>query len=271
MKRKNLAFAMIALLLFSLLSGAAGAEEPVPATPTDLVCAHEHTKTTIYFYDGPIYTSLDAESHKVSGPATVETVCLDCGEILSDDFLSDAEEIRPHSMKKGSCVLCGYRQKTNTISERPTENASERTVIARAAGADYLQTLTLTKADLNKLKKENVATLLVRGSTGSSAVALSVEDMLDQTERAGADLTLQMTEWEDGSFFAGLFLVSGHERIRPESAGITLRFYRQIRSDVRVSLAPADEDTLIDTQGTWDEQGFWSVPYIEEGTYFLLQ
>lgn len=40
MTRKNVAFAILLLLLLSLLSGAAGAEEPDPATPTDLDCLH---------------------------------------------------------------------------------------------------------------------------------------------------------------------------------------------------------------------------------------
>ena len=30
-------------------------------------------------------------------------------------------------------------------------------------------------------------------------------------------------------------------------------------------------DTLIEAEGVWNEKGYWSVPYVEEGTYFLLQ
>ena len=227
MTRKPFAFAILMLLLFMLLSGAAGAEEPVPATPTDLECAHEHTKTTIYFFDSPVYVTINAESHRVTGPATIETVCLDCDEVLASETVDNAEEIRPHSMKRGVCALC--------------EQAS-------------------------------ISTALVRGETGTAAVAIGVPEMLGQTEQAGADLYLQLAEREDGSFFAGLYLISGSEtRTEPEDEGITLRFYRQTRSDVRVSLAPADEDTLIETEGVWNDKGYWSVPYLEEGTYFLLQ
>ena len=55
MTRKKLAIAILLLMLFSLFSGAAGAEEPALATPTDLECMHVRTKTTIYFIDSPLY------------------------------------------------------------------------------------------------------------------------------------------------------------------------------------------------------------------------
>ena len=273
MMTKRIAFAIGLLLLFSLCSGAAGAEEPVPATPTDLACLHEHTKTTIYFFDSPAYTPVDVESHQVSGPATIETVCLDCGELLSSETVDNAEEIRPHSMKKGACVLCGYRPKAKAPEERPTDAPGEMTIIAQEDdSADGLLTLTLTNTDLYEMETASVSTVLVRGRTGDTAVALVVPDVLGQTEQAGADLYLQLAEREDGSFFAGLYLVSGPgEKTEPEDEGISLRFYRQNLSNVRVSLAPADEDTLIEAEGVWNEKGYWSVPYVEEGTYFLLQ
>ena len=39
----------------------------------------------------------------------------------------------------------------------------------------------------------------------------------------------------------------------------------------RASVAPADRDALIEAESVWNERGYWSVPYLEEGTYFLLQ
>ena len=147
------------------------------------------------------------------------------------------------------------------------------TIIAQEDdSADGLLTLTLTNTDLYEMETASVSTVLVRGRTGDAAVALVVPDVLGQTEQAGADLYLQLAEREDGSFFAGLYLVSGPgEKTEPEDEGISLRFYRQNLSNVRVSLAPADEDTLIEAEGVWNEKGYWSVPYVEEGTYFLLQ
>ena len=125
---------------------------------------------------------------------------------------------------------------------------------------------------LYELEKENISILLVRGKRGDAAVALNVASVLGQTERTGADLHLKLAEREDGSFYAGLYLDSGSgERIDPADAGITVRFYRSSKSNVRASMAPADRDTLIETESVWNEKGYWSVPYLEEGTYFLLQ
>lgn len=270
MTRKNLAFAIAMLLLSALFSGAAGAEEP--ATPTNLACAHEHTKTTIYFFDTPAYTSVNAESHRVTGPATIRTVCLDCGEETASETVNNAEETRPHSMKKGACALCGYRTKTKAAPDRSADAPGERTIIAQEdGGTEGLLTLTLTNRDLADMVSANVSTILVRGKSGDAAVALDVTEVLDSIGQTGAALYLQLAEREDGSFFACLYLVSGSgDRFLPEDAGIFLRFYRQSRSDVRVSLAPADTDTLIEAPGVWNEKGYWSVPYLEEGTYFLL-
>lgn len=138
--------------------------------------------------------------------------------------------------------------------------------------AKGILTLTMTNADLYKLTGENVYTILVQGKTGNVAVALSVTEMLGQTENTGADLKLEMAEQEDDSIFASLYLLSDSgNRSQPSNEGITLRFYRETKSNIRVSLAPAGEDSLIETEAVWNEKGYWSVPYLQEGTYFLLQ
>ena len=136
---------LTAVLLLALLALAGpGAAERMPATPTDLpeaaaepetpaapgeeeepatavpepVCAHENVNQVIYFFDSPGYTSLSAATHKVAGPAVVVQVCKDCGAELSEETVDNIEEIRPHSMKKGVCALCGYRQKTATVQDK---------------------------------------------------------------------------------------------------------------------------------------------------------
>ena len=274
MIRKTAVFVSLLLLLSGLFHSAAGAEEPSVATPTDLECMHERTKTTIYFFDSPAYTPVDAKNHRVFGPAAVETVCLDCGEVLSGETVDNAEEIRAHIIRKGQCVLCGYREKKKAAETRRAADVSgERTIVApEDGGAEGLLALTMTNRDLYELEKENVFILLVRGSNGDAAVALNVTSMLGQTEQAGADLCLKLAEREDGGFYACLYLSSGSgERIDPASAGITVRFYRSNRSNVRASVAPADRDALIEAESVWNERGYWSVPYLEEGTYFLLQ
>ena len=276
MTRKSFVFTVLLLLLFSLLSGTAGAEEPALATPTDLECAHEQTKTTIYFYDSPAYTTMGPDSHRVSGPATVETACVECGEVLSSETVVSAEEIRPHRMKNGVCVLCGYKDRSDqsgTLNNKPAKTPGERIIIA---GEDMktqgLLSLTLTYEDLYELSGEGVSTVLIKGKNGDAAIALNVSKIIRQTELQGADLYLELAEREDGSLFAGMFLVqdSGTRNLAGGD-GITLRFYRQSRADVRISLAPAGADSLIETEGLWNEKGYWSVPYLQEGTYFLLQ
>ena len=276
MTRKNLAIAILLLLLFSLFSGTAGAEEPALATPTDLDCPHEQTKKTIYFFDSPVYTPLGPDSHRVSGPATAEVVCVECWEVLSSEDVSNAEEIRPHRMKNGACVLCGYKDKegqSGKAKETPANTPGERIIIATEdADTEGLMNLTLTNKDLYALSGEGVSVVLVKGSADDAAVALNVTEVLKQTEPLGADLYLELAEREDGSLFVGIFLVedSGN-RSQPLSDGISLRFYRQSKADVRISLAPAGEDSLMETEGVWNETGYWSVPYLQEGTYFLLQ
>lgn len=270
MTRKLLAFAMIMLMVFACLSGAAGAEQ-VPATPTDLDCAHEHTQITIYFYDAPSYTAVNAESHKVSGPAIIVTQCLDCGEDLFIDEVDNAEEIRPHTLKKGVCVLCGFRIKSKTPEKETGDAPGERTIYARKdENGDGLLSLTLSAEDLTQMEVEQVQTVVVREEGGDAAVALPVAVVLSQAEMNSADLYLQMAEREDKSLFVGLYLVSETERREPTDDGITLRFYQQTKTNVRVSMAPADTDQLVETTGEWNDKGYWSVPYVAEGTYFLL-
>ncbi|MBR3334649.1 MAG: hypothetical protein IKG23_10195 [Clostridia bacterium] len=275
MTRKSFVFTVL-LLLVSLLSGTAGAEEPALATPTDLECAHEQTKTTIYFFDSPAYTSMGPDSHRVSGPATVETACAECGEILSSETVANAEEIRPHRMKNSTCVLCGYKDRSDqsgTLNNKPAKTPGERIIIAgEDAKTQGLLSVTLTYEDLYELSGEGVSTVLIKGKNGDAAVALNVSKIIRQTELQGANLYLELAEREDGSLFAGMFLVQDSgTRNQAGSEGITLRFYRQSRADVRISLAPAGADSLIETEGMWNEKGYWSVPYLQEGTYFLLQ
>ena len=272
MTRKLSATALTMLLLLTALfaaAGAAGVTDGV-ATPTDLDCAHEHTHTIVYFYDGPVYTSISGASHRVSGPATVETVCEDCGEILASEYVAEAEEIRPHSMRNGVCALCGYRSPARPSASARTDAPGEKTFFA-VANEEELLTLTLSNEDLIALNNARITTALIRGEAGEAAIALDVKETLQQLKNTEADLYMEMAEREDGSLFAGLFLVSGEERqTAPEETGITLRFYQPAPTPIRVSLAPVDRDTLLEAETTWNEKGFWSVPYTEEGTYFLL-
>ena len=270
--KKSLAFVLLMLLL-SVLLCAAVAEEPAPATPTDLACLHENTKQTIFFFDSPAYSSVSTTSHKGYGPATIQTVCLDCGEVISTENVDYTEELRPHSMKRGQCALCGYCDSTWTRQEQPKDATGERTLYAQEDNNTRgMLTLTLSREDLIALNNSNVSVALVRGNSGSVAIALNVSNLLNQSREADADLYLQLAERTDGSVFAGVFLVSETgEEITPEVNGINLRIYQQTYSDIRFSIAPSASGSLVEAEGVWDEHGYWSVQYQEEGTYFILQ
>ena len=276
MLKKFFAFAIFTLALSAAFSVTAGAENTGPATPTDLdqACPHEHTQTTIYFFDTPNYDCIDADTHKVSGAADVETVCRDCGDVVSLKTVDYVEEIRPHSMKNGVCVLCGYRHESGAEAESvPAGPAEERTVFAcQDVSMENLETATISREELSEIKDSGASTILVRGNNGSMAVALEVSEVLDQSGVSDADLYLELAERDDNTVFAGLYLVSpSGERMELTGSGITLRFYQENRPGVRVSVAPSDSDQLMDAQVVWDGRGYWSVQYLEEGTYFIVQ
>lgn len=269
MMRKCIA-AILALLLLQALAGLAFAEEEAPATPTDLGCAHEHTTTVIYFFDSPAYTSVSAASHRVSGPAVVATVCQDCGETLAEEPVDNAEEIRPHSMKKGVCALCGYSQQAP--AERVgRDKKGERTLVAQPDGSGLLF-LSLTEQDLSALDKAKVKTLLVRGEAGAAVIAIDVRTLRNEALQEGVSITVELAEQEDGSLFADLsyFSAPGKKESLP-SDGVSLRFYEPQEPPVRVALNPADGDELEEMESTWQEDGYWFVPYREDGTYLLLR
>lgn len=261
-------------LLLCLLAGMAAAEETAekdPATPTDLDCAHVHTKTVIYFNDGPLYTPISFTAHKVSGLATIAVVCQDCGKRLSASSSQNAEEIRPHRFKKGVCALCGYRER-NVLVGSDHDLPGERTFYATEDGdTQGLLTLTLSGVDLLALENANIDTVLVRSVDGEAAIALEVPEIRAQTVMYQADVCTELADREDGSFFAEVNLLTEEREEIPPEEGVSVRFYQGETEDVRMALAPADRDVLLDTEGKWDEHGFWHVDYIEEGTYFLLE
>ena len=283
MKRKGI---VTALLLAALLavSGLCAAEE-MPATPTDLtetdtepesgtepmpVCAHENVSKVIYFFDSPSYTSLSAASHRVSGPGVVAVVCRDCGATLSEETVDNAEEIRPHSMKKGVCALCCYRAPTEAKQEK-RDAPGERPLAAQPDGNGLLF-LTLTEQDLAALENAKVRTILVRGEHGKAVVAVDVKEIRQETGREAASFSIEMAEQEDGSLFAGLSLSNAPGRKDElDIEGVTLRFYGEKDEDLKIALDPTDGDKLTETDGQWDDSGFWFVPYVSEGNYIVIR
>ena len=263
MERKGIVTALLLAVLLAV-SGLCAAEE-MPATPTDLtetdtetesetdpipVCAHENVSKVIYFFDSSSYTSLSLASHRVSGPGVVAVVCRDCGATLSEETVDNAEEVRPHSMKKGVCALCGYRAPTEAKQDKK-DAPGERTLVAQPDGNGFLF-LTLTEQDLAALENAKVRTLLVRGEHGKAVVAVDVK--------------------EDGSLFAGLSLSNAPGRKDElDIEGVTLRFYGDKDDELKIALDPTDGDKLTEAEGQWDDSGFWFVPYISEGNYIVIR
>lgn len=285
MKRKLIAAAIL-LLLLSALAGLCMAEETA-ATPTDLteivpepdpelipepeiICAHENVSTIIYFFDSPSYTSLSAATHKVAGPAVVAKVCRDCGAVLEEEPVDNIEEVRPHSMKKGVCALCGYRQETAAVQDK-RDAPGERTLVAQPDGSGLLF-LTLTEQDLHALENAKVKTLLVRGEHGKAVVAVDVKEIRQETVRESASFSIEMLEREDGSLFAGLSLSNAPGRKDElDIEGVTLRFYEDKDPALRIVLDPTDGDKLTETDGVWNDSGYWTIPYVSEGDYLVIR
>jgi len=281
MKRKLIAAAIL-LLLLSALTGLGLAEETA-ATPTDLTetvpapdpepeifCAHENIGTIIYFFDSPSYTSLSAATHKVAGPAVVARVCRDCGTVLQEEPVDNIEEVRPHSMKKGVCALCGYRQETAAVQDK-RDAPGERTLVAQPDGSGLLF-LTLTEQDLHALENAKVKTLLVRGEHGKAVVAVDVKEIRQETVRESASFSIEMLEREDGSLFAGLSLSNAPGRKDElDIEGVTLRFYEDKDPALRIVLDPTDGDKLTETDGVWNDSGYWTIPYVSEGDYLVIR
>lgn len=250
------------------------AEQPVPdrdtdpATPTDLDCAHLNVVTTVYFFDSPAYKAVSAVAHRVAGAGIVETVCRDCGKVLSDETTDNAEEIRPHSFKKGVCALCGYQQAAQADQEF-RDAPGERTMIAQPDGNGMLF-VTLTELDLNALEKASVETLLIRGEMGKAAVAVDVPFFRSEVEEEQASLSVEMSEQEDGSLFAGLSLSTapGKTEELADTEGVMIRFYQEENPVPRVIFAGEDQE-IRETEISWQEEGYWAVPYMEEGSYLL--
>ena len=175
-------YGMLLLVLLLLLTAAAAAEGPANtdlATPTDLECAHENTKEYV-FYENPEYIRIDYQIHKVVGfDAVVRTVCLDCGEILSEETRNQVEEFRNHVFRNGKCAMCGCQQPVIFM--------------------------TYTQEDIEKQMEKQEETLLLRPEGSNMAVAIPTAALLDILEKnPGKSFRAELQPQSDGSFYAVL-------------------------------------------------------------------
>ena len=275
---------LLALCLFAAIpySGAesdpAAEELPTVATPTDLECAHEQTHS-VYYFDEPWYTPYNAFYHRVSGSATVQTVCDECGEVLSTRYRESVSVNRRHSFKKGVCILCGQVETgaANVNRDAP----GERTVFFPPEEVGEAgEPLLLTRKDLQTLKNEEIEWLILRSADGETAIAMGVQEALERVEKRNPDAFLyaQLLPSEDEGMRTelaiGLREPDGKESLTawdgsgdPEE--VMLRFYRE-NAD-HLTLMPEGESAL---DAIWVDrdaplEGFWTVPWSGNGAFKL--
>lgn len=269
---------LIALLAVLLLLGCAafaeeaGEEQPEPtplpavATPTDL-CAHEHTKIVRYF-DAPVYRPLDAENHTVSGRATVQTVCIDCGAILSSSVDNNAEETKPHVFRKGKCSLCG---REGGPQQKAVAPATEFVVILEEDEDTPNQYFcTLTGSDLESAAD----TLVLRPEGCDTALALQTNPLREEIDRTGGTLTAEIEQPAPGDVSASIRLYNGEgEEAVPETREISLRIYSEnAGSPLTVSYTDPEGETSRE-EASWvtpanrDAESYWNVTWLGDGMY----
>ena len=240
---------MLLLVLLLLLTAAAAAEGPANpdlATPTDLVCAHENTKEYV-FYENPEYIRIDYQIHKVVGyDAVVRTVCLDCGEILSEETRDQVEEFRNHVFRNGTCAMCGAQQP--------------------------IVFLIYTQEDIEEQMEKQEDTLLLRPEGSNMAVAIPTAALLDILEKnPGKSFRAELQPRSDGSFYAVLVLIDGNTDPKPfQPEGAEVRYYTRndtptIAYTPKEGTARESETEFVDSKTP--SQRYWAIPFIGNGTY----
>ena len=114
---------VVLLLLAAPVLPARGEGAAAGSTPTDL-CTHDRT-TVEYYFDSPVYRSLDERTHSVSGRATVVTTCAYCGTVLSAVVDENARQVKRHAFVRGRCALCGQEGAPPRETEVLLEKAEE--------------------------------------------------------------------------------------------------------------------------------------------------
>ena len=242
---------MLLLVLLLLLGTAAAAAEgtganPDLATPTDLTCAHENTKEYV-FYENPEYIRVNYQYHKVIGyDAVVRTVCLDCGEVLSEETREQVEETRNHVFRNGTCAMCGCPQP--------------------------ITLLIYTQEDVEKEIEKQEETLLLRPEGSSAAVAVPTAALLDILEKyPNKSFRADLQPRSDGSFYAVLYLIEDDAEPRPINLeGTEIRFYT--RNDTPVIVYTPQQGAVHESKtefvdNTTPSQRYWAAPFIGNGTY----
>ena len=259
--QKRVFCALVVMLLAALLLPAA-AEEDVPlSTPTDL-CPHENTET-VYYFDAPIYRPLDEATHLVTGRATVEEHCVDCGTVLSVTVEDDAEEVKDHIFRRGQCVLCGFEG-----GPAPVVQEVVRTVDPDEENENRFFCV-FTVSDL-----ENAGDILVlRAGEYRPAVALQTQKLVSRMDR-GDTLSVEMLVKDGNTVTVSVHITAENGKVNaPDGEFLSLRFYGGKADDpitVRWTNMEDEKDTA-EQQASWVDGGnggyYMAFPYLGDGTY----
>ncbi len=246
MKRSGM-FLLVLLLLLTVAAAAEGtAGNAGLSTPTDLDCAHEHTKEYV-LYENPEYIRMDNQSHKVIGyDAVVRTVCLDCGEILSEETRDQVEELRNHIFRNGACAMCG--------SQQP------------------IVFMIYTREDIEKQMEKQEETLLLSPEGSRTAVAVPMAALRDILENnPGKAFRAELQAHTDGSFYAVLGLIGDNNETTPiQIEGAEIRFYSRMEIPTVTYTPEEGQPTESETEfmdSKTPSQRYWKVPFIGNGTY----
>jgi len=245
-------------------------EEPVVpllplATETDL-CAHEHTHMD-YYFDAPVYRPLNSEMHIVTGRATVQEVCDDCGDVLSSFIERNAETTFPHVFRRNQCVLCGYEGKQN--SAVASANHTERIVLLPADEEKPNQFFcTLTGQDL----EVPADTIVLRPEGCETAIALQTERLRQEIDRTGGTLTAEIEFPGAGDITASVRLYTAEgEESAPEAEELSLRIYSAYDGEALVVSYTAPEGGGGEEEAKWitpdGSEAYWSVDWMGDGNY----
>ena len=246
MKRNGMLLLVLILLLVTAAVAEGTGTNPDLATPTDLICAHENTKEYV-FYENPDYIRLDYQSHKVIGyDAVVRTVCLDCGEVLSEETRDQVEEVRGHVFRNGTCAMCGCQQP--------------------------IVFMIYTQEDIEKRIEKQEETLLLRPEGSSMAVAIPMVTLHDILEKnPGKTFRAELQPHPDGSFYAVLVLIEDNAEPKPFlPEGAEIRYYT--RNDTPTMVYTPKEGAVRETEtefvdNSTPSQRYWTTPFIGNGTY----
>ncbi len=95
MNKKLLALALCAIMILSMVCVSAGA-----------ACAHANTGTFINPVGEREYTSIDNFTHQFTEERYEGSYCMDCGEILSEEYMGEVTVEESHEYEDDQCVSC---------------------------------------------------------------------------------------------------------------------------------------------------------------------